>query len=769
MKKTNKKNLFIASFIALSVIVSGVFFDKGVFAAIPVGSGYQYEGLVGNKGIDHSISKIATMSNGDSIVLDRGASPIDIYKLSRDGRFKSIIKAPEISPYWNPSDISVDKDDNIYVADTYRGQIRKLDQNGNYISSIGTYGSANNQLYRPRDVSIDDSGNIFVLDNADSTSISSHKIKIFNQNGDFLRSFGAYNGNSLDSIRNSYNIEVTNSEVYITDTYARAIKVFTNTGTYVRSISNNSIGTQSEISIVGDKVYLNTSTSNITTYSVLDGSQILFTSVDTNKYINAISVADDGKITAVFDYKFYGLINGSEIESQTEINLNNEESIFDPRSMSTDKQGNIYILDNKRIENYDESGGYKEFIKIFKFSPSRQLIDVNKILIRDTDNYGDGFYVNDIRNITVADNGDLYTSSNVDIISGQGTEYRRFAAVNYGDMSIGRPVKYLGENNDGNVWAEGIKVDSNNDVYLSGGSMYNPDTGSTYSVATINSDNKVEYLLESSQDNESEQTNINTYSKIAMKDNKIYMAGSYYNYNKTSNETIEASFFSYDLIAKKIEPLIYTTTRTDTEEVSSYFYGIDMDDRGNFYMVGSYSINNLVTDNYQEYSIVKYDTSSEIQMIVKQGENIEDLQPSGYGAFSVDRFGNIFALDGSIMVTKQYATPARIPSVPQDTTASVSGGQATVNWKQPVDDGNSVITKYIIQYRISGTDPWVAIEVNGDVYSYMIDGLDSDSQYDIRISAVNRIGSSEFVYIIVRNDYEIPSDEIKVPNTGIRK
>ena len=84
--------------------------------------------------------------------------------------------------YDGPTDIAWDADDNIYVSDGYvDSRIAKLNKNGDWIKTWGSFGNQNGQFRNPHNMQIDRQGNIYVADRGNG------RIQVFDTEGNFKR------------------------------------------------------------------------------------------------------------------------------------------------------------------------------------------------------------------------------------------------------------------------------------------------------------------------------------------------------------------------------------------------------------------------------------------------------------------------------------------------------------------------------------------------------------------------------------------------------
>lgn len=84
-----------------------------------------------------------------------------------------------------PRDITIGKDNKLYVADGGNFRIQVFDLDGKYLSSFGKIGKSPGNLGRPKEISSDADGNIYVIDSAFAN------MQIFNPDGQLLMFIGS--------------------------------------------------------------------------------------------------------------------------------------------------------------------------------------------------------------------------------------------------------------------------------------------------------------------------------------------------------------------------------------------------------------------------------------------------------------------------------------------------------------------------------------------------------------------------------------------------
>lgn len=101
---------------------------------------------------------------------------------------------------------------------------------------------------------------------------------------------------------------------------------------------------------------------------------------------------------------------------------------------------------------------------------------------------------------------------------------------------------------------------------------------------------------------------------------------------------------------------------------------------------------------------------------------------------------------------------ASVPGSPDSPEAAeISDNEVLLRWKQPKDDGNSPVVCYGLQYKEADNVDWLDVAKNIDHEFYVVHELRSETNYQFRLSARNRIGWS---------DKGIPTDLVKTKEPG---
>ena len=125
-----------------------------------------------------------------------------------------------------PWGIAVDKDGNVYVSDTWNHRIQKFDNQGNFVTMWGQFGSTGGELgqtgllYGPRSLEIGQDGNVYVMDTGNK------RVQAFAPNGEFVAQYG---GSGVVEGRFDEPVGLGQDAAgnwYVADTWNRRIQVF---------------------------------------------------------------------------------------------------------------------------------------------------------------------------------------------------------------------------------------------------------------------------------------------------------------------------------------------------------------------------------------------------------------------------------------------------------------------------------------------------------------------------------------------------------------
>ncbi|CAD6206571.1 GSCOCG00010052001-RA-CDS [Cotesia congregata] len=127
-----------------------------------------------------------------------------------------------------PWGVACDKEGHIIVADRSNNQIKVYDQNGNFMRKFGTRGSGPGQFDRPAGIVVDERNRIIVADK------DNHRIQIVSKYGDYLLAFGE-KGMRNGQFNYPWDVAVnTRCDIVVSDTRNHRIQLFNEEGEFLR-------------------------------------------------------------------------------------------------------------------------------------------------------------------------------------------------------------------------------------------------------------------------------------------------------------------------------------------------------------------------------------------------------------------------------------------------------------------------------------------------------------------------------------------------------
>ncbi len=225
---------------------------------------------------------------------------------------------PPPGTFNQPWGIAVDREGNVYVADTWNHRIQKFDANGKFLTMWGTNGDTRGiaqadplLFYGPRAIAIDAQGNLFVTDTGNK------RVLKFSPNGAPLAQYGgvgADSGRFLEPVGIAIDAQ---GNIFVADTWNMRIQKFDANFNF---LAHWSVPVWESQSVV-NKPYLAVDVQGNVFATDPEGSRVM-------KFSN------DGALLAVFG------VRGTDLAS---FNL--------PTGLAFDAQGNLYVADsgNHRI------------------------------------------------------------------------------------------------------------------------------------------------------------------------------------------------------------------------------------------------------------------------------------------------------------------------------------------------------------------------------------------------------------------------------------
>lgn len=137
---------------------------------------------------------------------------------------------------FRPSDVAVDSQGNIYIADMVNSQIIKLDASGQYVATIGSYGGGDGQFNGVGGIAIGPNDNIYASDHLGD------RMQKLDSTGTFINAWGT-SGEDQGEFHNPRGIDVdTNGDVYVADSVGNRVQKFDTDGNFITEFGENGTG-----------------------------------------------------------------------------------------------------------------------------------------------------------------------------------------------------------------------------------------------------------------------------------------------------------------------------------------------------------------------------------------------------------------------------------------------------------------------------------------------------------------------------------------------
>lgn len=119
-----------------------------------------------------------------------------------------------------PTNAAVDSRGNLYVVDTGNFRVKVFNKNGDYLRSIGRLGDVPGSFARPKGITVDSEGHIYVVDSA------FQNVQIFDAKGTLLLSFGSGGwGPGYFTLPAGMGID-SQDRIYVVDQWPGTVQIF---------------------------------------------------------------------------------------------------------------------------------------------------------------------------------------------------------------------------------------------------------------------------------------------------------------------------------------------------------------------------------------------------------------------------------------------------------------------------------------------------------------------------------------------------------------
>lgn len=159
-------------------------------------------------------------------VADTGNDCVDVFDADNYNLLRQIGKPSrkhdqtEPGTFALPEGVAVDRDGNVFVADTFNDRVEIFDADGQFISAFGKNGDGPADFERPKGIAVDKDGHIWVVDAA------LNRVKVFDQQGRPLIYFGG-EGNYPGQFMGPWGIAIgPSNQVVVSETYPGRVQVF---------------------------------------------------------------------------------------------------------------------------------------------------------------------------------------------------------------------------------------------------------------------------------------------------------------------------------------------------------------------------------------------------------------------------------------------------------------------------------------------------------------------------------------------------------------
>ncbi len=135
-----------------------------------------------------------------------------------------------------PTDIALDKDENLYITDEWLQRVAMFTKDGDWIGSWGVVGQDDGEFDKPSGITIDADDNVYLVDTGN------HRVQKFTKDGQFLGKFGQF-GTGDGELNMPWGIEIDgNGDIFIADWRNDRVQKFTADGKFLMKFGTSGKG-----------------------------------------------------------------------------------------------------------------------------------------------------------------------------------------------------------------------------------------------------------------------------------------------------------------------------------------------------------------------------------------------------------------------------------------------------------------------------------------------------------------------------------------------
>ena len=214
---------------------------------------------------------------------------------------------------WFPREVAVEGDGNVLVADSQNHRIQRFTSEGQFLTSVGTWGSGHLQFDCPTGIAFNTSN-----DKVYVTDTENHRVQVLNSDLTFSGTFGR-EGSDTGQISSPCGIACgSTGKVYVADSHNHRIQVFTAEGTFLHVFGRCGQG-RGEL--------------NVPTGVAIDASGMVYVSEECNHRVSLFT--SEGQFVTSFGKRGKG------------------PGMFEhPNGLAVDNSGIVYVCDgaNNRVQ-----------------------------------------------------------------------------------------------------------------------------------------------------------------------------------------------------------------------------------------------------------------------------------------------------------------------------------------------------------------------------------------------------------------------------------